>query len=175
HEVLGDGLAPQSLLRRQLDHWHTALEGMPGLTELPLDRPRPVTADPRGAVHTFGLPPGLYARLLDLARESGSTLFMVLQAAVATVLHRHGAGDDIPLGSPVAGRTDEALEELVGFFVNTLVLRTDLSGNPTFRELLGRVREFDLAAYAHQDVPFERLVESLNPVRARDHHPLFQV
>ncbi|AEN12880.1 MULTISPECIES: non-ribosomal peptide synthetase [unclassified Streptomyces] len=175
HEVLGDGLAPQSLLRRQLDHWHTALEGMPGLTELPLDRPRPVAADPRGAVHTFGLPPGLYARLLDLARESGSTLFMVLQAAVATVLHRHGAGDDIPLGSPVAGRTDEALEDLVGFFVNTLVLRTDLSGNPTFRELLARVREFDLAAYAHQDVPFERLVESLNPVRARDHHPLFQV
>ncbi|WP_326700403.1 amino acid adenylation domain-containing protein [Streptomyces sp. NBC_01754] len=175
HEVLGDGLAARSPLRRQLDHWHTALAGLPGLTELPLDRPRPVTVDPRGAVHTFGVPRGLYTRLLALARESGSTLFMVLQAAVATVLHRHGAGDDIPLGSPVAGRTDEALEDLIGFFVNTLVLRTDLSGNPTFRELLVRVREFDLAAYAHQDVPFERLVESLNPVRARDHHPLFQV
>ncbi|MER5628998.1 amino acid adenylation domain-containing protein [Streptomyces nitrosporeus] len=174
-EVLGDGEAPDSVLRQQLGHWRTALAGLPGPTVLPLDRPRPATADPRGAVHTFGLPPGLHARLLELARESGSTLFMVLQAAVATVLHRHGAGDDIPIGSPVAGRTDEALEELVGFFVNTLVLRTDLSGNPTFRELLERVREFDLAAYAHQDVPFERLVEVLNPDRARDHHPLFQV
>ncbi|QIQ01044.1 non-ribosomal peptide synthetase [Streptomyces liangshanensis] len=168
----GDG-AP-SLLRRQLDHWHTALAGLPGLIDLPLDRPRPATTDPRGAVHAFDVPPSLHARLLGLARESGSSLFMVLQAAVATLLHRHGAGDDIPLGSPVAGRTDEGLEDLVGFFVNTLVLRTDLSGNPTFRELLVRVREFDLAAYGHQDVPFERLVESLNPVRARNHHPLFQ-
>ncbi|MFE4454561.1 amino acid adenylation domain-containing protein [Streptomyces sp. NPDC056796] len=174
HEALGDGVAPGSVLRQQLDHWHTALAGLPGLIDLPLDRPRPVTADPRGAVHTFDVPPPVYARLPRLARESGSSLFMVLQAAVATLLHRHGAGDDIPLGSPVAGRTDEALEDLVGFFVNTLVLRTDLSGNPTFRELLVRVREFDLAAYAHQDVPFERLVESVNPVRARDHHPLFQ-
>ncbi|MEU1485843.1 amino acid adenylation domain-containing protein [Streptomyces sp. NPDC005752] len=174
HAVLGDGDAPESLLRRQLDHWHAALAGLPGLIDLPLDRPRPVTTDPRGAVHTFAVPPPVHARLLRLAAESGSSLFMVLQAAVATLLHRHGAGDDIPLGSPVAGRTDEALEDLVGFFVNTLVLRADLSGHPTFRELLVRVREFDLAAYAHQDVPFERLVESVNPVRARNHHPLFQ-
>ncbi|MGC4924952.1 amino acid adenylation domain-containing protein [Streptomyces sp. DT117] len=174
HAALGDGTAPESVLKQQLDHWHTALAGLPGLIDLPLDRPRPVTTDPRGAVHTFELPPPLHAQLLLLARESGSSLFMVLQAAVATLLHRHGAGDDIPLGTPVAGRTDEALEELVGFFVNTLVLRTDLSGTPAFRELLHRVREFDLSAYAHQDVPFERLVESLNPVRARNHHPLFQ-
>ncbi|MFI8007291.1 amino acid adenylation domain-containing protein [Streptomyces sp. NPDC086010] len=174
HAALGDAAAPRSVLRQQLDHWHAALVGLPGLTGLPLDRPRPATTDPRGAVHTFDVPPPLHARLLRLARESGSSLFMVLQAAVATLLHRHGAGDDIPLGSPVAGRTDEALEDLVGFFVNTLVLRTDLSGNPTYRELLARVREFDLAAYANQDVPFERLVESLNPVRARNHHPLFQ-
>ncbi|MEU5716187.1 amino acid adenylation domain-containing protein [Streptomyces sp. NPDC020403] len=174
HAVLGDGTEPHSVLRRQLDHWHTALAGMPGLIDLPLDRPRPVTADPRGAVHTFEVPSRLHTRLLRLAAESGSSLFMVLQAAVATLLHRHGAGDDIPLGSPVAGRPDEALEDMVGFFVNTLVLRTDLSGNPTFKELLVRVREFDLAAYAHQDVPFERLVESTNPVRARNHHPLFQ-
>ncbi|WP_330319630.1 amino acid adenylation domain-containing protein [Streptomyces clavifer] len=172
--ALGDGIAPQSILRQQLDHWHTALAGLPGLIDLPLDRPRPATTDPRGAVHTFDVPPSLHTGLLRLARESGSSLFMVLQAAVATLLHRHGAGDDIPLGSPVAGRTDEALEDLVGFFVNTLVLRTDLSGSPTFRELLVRVREFDLAAYMHQDVPFERLVESVNPVRARNHHPLFQ-
>ncbi|MFG3137268.1 amino acid adenylation domain-containing protein [Streptomyces sp. NPDC048211] len=174
HAALGDGIAPQSVLRRQLDHWHTALAGLPGLIDLPLDRPRPAIIDPRGDVHTFDVPPPLHAQLLRLARESGSSLFMVLQAAVAALLHRHGAGDDIPLGSPVAGRTDEALEDLVGFFVNTLVLRTDLSGNPTFLELLARVREFDLAAYANQDVPFERLVESVNPVRARNHHPLFQ-
>ncbi|MFF5900157.1 amino acid adenylation domain-containing protein [Streptomyces argenteolus] len=174
HTALGDGIAPHSVLHRQLDHWHTALAGLPGLIDLPLDRPRPALTDPRGAVHTFDVPPALYDQLLHLARESGSSLFMVLQAAVAALLHRHGAGDDIPLGSPVAGRTDEALEDLVGFFVNTLVLRTDLSGNPTFLDLLARVREFDLAAYAHQDVPFERLVESLNPVRAHNHHPLFQ-
>ncbi|WNI20543.1 non-ribosomal peptide synthetase [Streptomyces sp. ITFR-16] len=172
--VLGDGIAPQGVLRQQLDHWHTALADLPELIDLPLDRPRPVTTDPKGAVHTFDVPPALHSQLLRLARESGSSLFMVLQAAVATLLHGHGAGDDIPLGSPVAGRTDEALEDLVGFFVNTLVLRTDLSGNPTFGELLSRVREFDLAAYAHQDVPFERLVESVNPVRAHNHHPLFQ-
>ncbi|WP_327120821.1 amino acid adenylation domain-containing protein [Streptomyces sp. NBC_01341] len=174
HAALGDGSATHSVLRQQLDHWHAALAGLPGLTGLPLDRPRPVTTDPRGAVHTFDVPPRLHAGLLRLARESGSSPFMVLQAAVATLLHRHGAGDDVPLGSPVAGRTDEALEDLVGFFVNTLVLRTDLSGNPTYRELLSRVREFDLAAYGNQDLPFERLVESLNPVRARNHHPLFQ-
>ncbi|MFE9823414.1 amino acid adenylation domain-containing protein [Streptomyces sp. NPDC005791] len=174
HAALGDGGTPGSVLRRQLDHWHTALAGLPGLTDLPLDRPRPVTTDPRGDVHSFDVPPSVYAQLLRLARESGSSLFMVLQAAVATLLHRHGAGEDIAFGSPVAGRTDEALEDLVGFFVNTLVLRTDLSGLPTFRELLVRVREFDLAAYMNQDVPFERLVESLNPVRAQNHHPLFQ-
>ncbi|MFE9404149.1 amino acid adenylation domain-containing protein [Streptomyces sp. NPDC006530] len=174
HAALGDGTEEHSVLRQQLDHWRAALAGLPGLIDLPLDRPRPVTTDPRGAVHTFEVPPALHAGLVRLARESGSSLFMVLQAGVATLLHRHGAGDDIPLGSPVAGRTDEALEDMVGFFVNTLVLRTDLSGAPTFRELLERVREFDLAAYAHQDVPFERLVESVNPVRARNHHPLFQ-
>ncbi|MFJ9041077.1 amino acid adenylation domain-containing protein [Streptomyces sp. NPDC102406] len=172
--ALGDGAEPQGVLRQQLDHWHTALTGLPGLIDLPLDRPRPATTDPRGAVHTFVVPTALHAGLVRLARESGSSLFMVLQAAVATLLHRHGAGDDIPLGSPVAGRTDEALEDMVGFFVNTLVLRTDLSGAPTFRELLVRIREFDLAAYEHQDVPFERLVERINPVRARNHHPLFQ-
>ncbi|MEV5013905.1 non-ribosomal peptide synthase/polyketide synthase [Streptomyces sp. NPDC053780] len=174
-EVLGDEADPDSAAGRQLAHWKERLAGLPEQLELPTDRPRPAVADQDGDRVAFSLDADLYARLTELARSTHSSTFMVVQAALAALLTRLGAGEDIPIGTPVAGRTDGATENLVGFFVNTLVLRTDTSGNPTFRELLEHTRRTDLAAYAHQDLPFERLVEALNPVRTLAHHPLFQV
>ncbi|MGY4275178.1 non-ribosomal peptide synthase/polyketide synthase [Streptomyces sp. M18.1] len=174
-EVLGDEADADSAAGRQLAHWKERLAGLPEQLELPTDRPRPAVADQDGDRVAFSLDAGLYARLTELARSTHSSTFMVVQAALAALLTRLGAGEDIPIGTPVAGRTDGATENLVGFFVNTLVLRTDTSGNPTFRDLLEKTRRTDLAAYAHQDLPFERLVEALNPVRTLAHHPLFQV
>ncbi|MYR22291.1 condensation domain-containing protein, partial [Streptomyces sp. SID6137] len=164
-----------SLFATQIDYWTRALADLPDQLTLPADRPRPAVMSYRGDYVTVGIDPALHQRLTDLARSTGASLFMVLQAGLAALLTRLGAGEDIPLGSPIAGRTDHRLDDLIGFFVNTLVLRTDTSGSPTLTELIARVRETSLAAYAHQDVPFEYLVEHLNPTRTLAHHPLFQV
>ncbi|MFI8369936.1 condensation domain-containing protein [Streptomyces sp. NPDC085466] len=159
----------------QLAHWSTALAGMPPLLALPTDRPRPLEADGAGALTGFEVGAATHQALLRTARAHGATLFMVVQAALAALLTRHGAGTDIALGTTVAGRADHALHPLVGFFVNTLVLRTDTSGDPAFTDLVHRVREAGLAAYSHQDLPFDRLVEHLSPQRSAAHAPLVQV
>jgi amino acid adenylation domain-containing protein len=172
HDLLGgDGV-----LAGQTEYWKQALAGLPEELTLPFDRPRPAEPSRRGGKIRWRLAdPALHAALADLAREHQTTVFMTLHAGLAALLSRMGAGTDIPLGVPAAGRTDEAVHDLIGFFVNTLVLRADLSGDPGFAELLGRVRETVLSAQARQDLPFERLVEVMNPARSEARHPLFQV
>ncbi|MET7293054.1 amino acid adenylation domain-containing protein [Streptomyces griseoloalbus] len=173
--LLGDPADPDSLAARQLAYWRTALAGAPEELELPADRPRPARPAFPGAGLDIEFDLPVHRGLRRLARDTAASMFMVVHAAVATLLHRMGAGTDIPLGAPIAGRGDQALDDLVGFFVNTLVLRADLGGDPTFTELLARIRETDLAAFSHADVPFESVVETINPTRSLSRNPLFQV
>ena len=161
-------------MEAQLAWWRRALDGAPAVLELPTDHPRPAVSGHRGACERTVLPREVSDALHRLGRRRGATLFMTLLAAYQALLSRYAGQDDVVVGSPIAGRTRGETEGLIGFFVNTLALRGDLSGDPTFAELLGRAREATLGAYAHQDLPFERLVEEVQPERSLRHSPVFQ-
>ncbi|KYC42726.1 non-ribosomal peptide synthetase [Scytonema hofmannii PCC 7110] len=163
------------VLQSQLNYWQQQLKDAPALLPLPTDRPRPAVQTFAGAHQKFELSPELTQKLTQLSQQQGATLFMTLLAAFDTLLYRYTGQSDILVGTPIANRNRSEIEGLIGFFVNTLVMRTDLSANPSFQDLLGRVREVALGAYAHQDLPFETLVEALQPERNLSHTPLFQV
>ncbi|RSM65099.1 non-ribosomal peptide synthetase [Kibdelosporangium aridum] len=173
--ALGDENDPGSPLRRQIDHWTQRLAGLPGQLDLPMDRPRPRHPSHRGATHSWTIDAETHHALADLAARCGVSVFMVLHGALAVLLARLSATTDIAVGTPVAGRGDPAIDDLVGMFVNTLVLRTEIDLGEGFAALLDRVRDTDLDAFTHADVPFERLVEEMNPERSPSLHPLFQV
>jgi hypothetical protein len=163
------------VLQEQLTYWREQLKGASPLLQLPTDRPRPKMQSFRGAYESVRLSRDLSLALKKLSREEGVTLFMTLLAGFQALLSRYSGQDQIVVGTDVANRTSTETEQLIGFFINLLALRTDLAGNPTFRELLARVREVALGAYAHQDMPFDKLVEELQPERSLSHNPLVQV
>ncbi|MEU7630994.1 non-ribosomal peptide synthase/polyketide synthase [Nocardia sp. NPDC049220] len=173
--VLGDEADPESLAATQIDYWRTALDGIPDRLELPADRPRPPVASGRGAAFSFEIPAQTHAELTELAHRTGVSLFMVVHAAFAVLLGRLSSTDDVVIGTPIAGRGERELDELIGMFVNTLALRTRIDLGASFTELLAATKETDLAAFSHNELPFERLVEVLDPIRSQAHHPLFQV
>ncbi|MTE14238.1 non-ribosomal peptide synthetase [Nocardia aurantiaca] len=174
-DVLGREDDPESVISRQLDYWRRALDGIPELLAVPADRPRPPVPTYRGGTVKCRIDAFTHRELQLLAAEYGVTMFMVLHAALVALLHRLTSGDDITIGTPIAGRGHPALDRLVGMFVGTLVLRTAIDGGAPFGDLLRTVRDTDLEAFAHADVPFERLVEVIDPVRSQSHHPMFQV
>ena len=163
------------VLDKQLAYWKQQLDGSPMVLELPTDRPRPAVQTSRGTTMSFVLPVALSKALQALSQRESVTLYMTLLAAFQVLLHRYTAQTDIVVGAPIANRNQTETEGLIGLLVNTLALRCDLSGNPSFRKLLGRVREMALGAYSHQDLPFEKLVEELQPRRSLAHSPIFQV
>ncbi|WP_218715853.1 non-ribosomal peptide synthetase, partial [Nocardia sp. MH4] len=173
--VLGDEDDAKSVISQQISFWGQRLRGLPEQLDLPADRPRPAVASGRGATHTFEIDADTHAALAELARSRGATLFMVAHAALALLLSRLSGENDIAIGTPIAGRGERALDDLIGMFVNTLVLRTEVDGDASFTDLLGEVRAADIAAFGHADLPFERLVEIINPARSQARHPLFQV
>lgn len=174
-ELLGDLTDPRSIGGEQLEYWRAKLTGLPAELRLPYDRPRPSTPTTHGDRVRFSVSEHTAAGLATLARTCHATVFMVLQAAVAALLHRLGAGADIPLGTPIAGRTEDALAGTVGLFVNSMVLRADVSGDPSFTELVERVRRDVLDGLSRQDLPFDRIVEAVQPSRQSGRHPLYQV
>ncbi|WP_328799570.1 condensation domain-containing protein, partial [Rhodococcus sp. T7] len=174
-EILGSEDDPDSLAWAQEMYWKSVLAGLPDQLDLPSDRPRPAVASNRGAMYRFMIETDLHARLNGLASSNGSTLFMVMHSALAVLLARLSGTHDIAVGTPVAGRGERALDDLVGMFVNTLVLRTPVDPAGSFTDVLAETRQVDLDAFGHADVPFERLVEILDPVRSQARHPLFQV
>uniref|UniRef100_UPI002454DD97 non-ribosomal peptide synthetase n=1 Tax=Nocardia carnea TaxID=37328 RepID=UPI002454DD97 len=173
--VLGDESDPESSAARQIEYWRSALAGIPDQLDLPMDRPRPAVQSFAGGRVELRIDAEVHAGLLRVAQRQHATLFMVVHSALAVLLSRLSGSDDITVGTPVAGRGEQALDDVIGMFVNTLVLRTVLDRGESFAELLARQREIDIAAYEHADVPFERLVEVLNPARSQARHPLFQV
>ncbi|MFD7503692.1 amino acid adenylation domain-containing protein [Streptomyces sp. NPDC059850] len=172
---LTDDAADDPRLRADLDFWKERLAGLPAELPLPADRPRPPRASYLGDTVAFSVDAWTHLRLSELARQHRTTMFLLVQAALAALLTRLGCGTDIPIGSAVGGREEEELDELVGFFVNTVVLRNDTSGNPAFTELLTRVRDSALAAYDHRSLPFEHLVDAVKPPRSLARNALFQV
>ncbi|MDZ7910929.1 MAG: condensation domain-containing protein [Rhodococcus sp. (in: high G+C Gram-positive bacteria)] len=174
-EVLGSEDDPQSVIAQQIDYWSDALADLPEQLDLPSDRTRPEIATGQGANHTFTIDPQLWADVEATGQATGATPFMVVHSALAVLLARLSATTDIAVGAPVAGRGEAQLDDLIGMFVNTLVLRTEVDPSMSFAELLASAREVDLQAFAHADVPFERVVEVLDPVRSQARHPLFQV
>ncbi|MDJ0363500.1 condensation domain-containing protein, partial [Rhodococcus sp. H29-C3] len=173
--VLGSESEPDSLLSQQVSFWRSALEGLPDQLDLPSDRVRPVVASNRGANVVFSVDAGVHRGLSVVARELNASLFMVVHSALAVLLSRLSGSDDVAVGTPVAGRGEAALDDVIGMFVNTLVLRTVFGSDWSFADVVRDVRERDLGAFGHADVPFERLVEVLNPARSQGRHPLFQV